>query len=83
MWICKATSLFVCSTGTDTPKNKFVHLALLHTLSFAFSERNVSVEALEKGLDIVIAGDNDFYSQRAKVSRILSARPTHSTIICV
>lgn len=25
-------------------------------------------EALSKGLDIVIVGDNDFYSQRAKVS---------------
>jgi phosphomevalonate kinase len=51
-------------------KNKFVQLALLHILSFAL-EWKVPAERLTKGLDIVIAGDNDFYSQRAKVSHIL------------
>lgn len=61
-------------------KNKFVQLALLHTLSFAVLERKVSPEALTKGLDIVIAGDNDFYSQRAKVCHMSPAQPIHMSI---
>src|ERR1700683_1124260 len=69
----------VCSTGTIASKNKFVQLALLHTLSFAL-ERKVPAESVTRGLDIVIAGDNDFYSQRAKVSHASLIGPMHSLI---
>jgi hypothetical protein len=52
----------------------------LHTLSFAVLERKASPEALTKGLDIVIAGDNDFYSQRAKVCHMSPAHPMQMSI---
>lgn len=60
----------VYRNGAITSKNKFVQLALLHTLSFALEVKGSTgfKQSLAKGLDIVIAGDNDFYSQRAKVS---------------
>ena len=57
-------------SGLIRSKNKFVQLAILHTLSFALEEKGAAAleKSLSEGLDIVIAGNNDFYSQRAKVS---------------
>ncbi|KAF7967857.1 hypothetical protein HWV62_32868 [Athelia sp. TMB] len=54
------------------PKNKFVQLALLHTLSYCLEVKGLIsfIKSLEEGLDIVIAGDNDFYSQRAKLASL-------------
>ncbi|PPR07378.1 hypothetical protein CVT26_013694 [Gymnopilus dilepis] len=53
----------------NTSKNKFVHLALQHTLSLASEIDGPTVvqERLSRGLDITIVGDNDFYSQRSKL----------------
>jgi phosphomevalonate kinase len=57
---------------TDS-KNKFVYYALKYTLILA-SERLSAVgsarslrASLQHGLDIAAVGDNDFYSQQAKV----------------
>lgn len=54
----------------SSSKNKFVHLALQHTLSLAVEIKGVEAirDALSRALDITIVGDNDFYSQRARVS---------------
>lgn len=59
-------------TAADS-KNKFVYYALKYTLILA-SERLSSVgsarslrDTLKHGLDIAAVGDNDFYSQQAKV----------------
>lgn len=51
-------------------KNKFVHLALQHTLNLVAEIHSVAQvqERLLHGLDIAAVGDNDFYSQRAQVS---------------
>lgn len=61
-------------------KNKFVYYALKYTLILA-SERLSSVgsarslrASLQHGLDIATVGDNDFYSQRAKVTRLAISR---------
>lgn len=56
-------------SGFSTSKNKFVHLALQKSLALAVEAKgSQSVkDTLKAGLDIAIAGDNDFYSQRAKV----------------
>ncbi|KAG0242978.1 phosphomevalonate kinase [Actinomortierella wolfii] len=55
----------------DTSKNPFVHLAL--TFSFAILGQTIPHEQLkailDSGLDIFIAGDNDFYSQREELQR--------------
>lgn len=58
----------------SSSKNKFVHLALQHTISLAVEIKGVDAirEALSKALDITIVGDNDFYSQRARVSLRIS-----------
>lgn len=59
-------------------KNKFVYYALKYTLILA-SERLSPVgsarslrDSLQHGLDIATVGDNDFYSQQAKVIGTLS-----------
>jgi len=51
-------------------KNKFVHLALQHTLNLVSEIHSVAQvqERLSRGLDIAAVGDNDFYSQRAQVN---------------
>jgi hypothetical protein len=51
-----------------------VHLALQHTFSLAVEIKGLAAiqKTLAKGLDITIVGDNDFYSQRAKVSSYFS-----------
>jgi len=53
-------------------KNKFVHLALQHTLNLVSEIHSVAQvqERLLHGLDIAAVGDNDFYSQRAQVSTL-------------
>lgn len=59
----------------STSKNKFVHLALQNTIGLASElkgEQHVK-DALKAGAEIVILGDNDFYSQRAKVRSLQSA----------
>ncbi|KAG9314735.1 phosphomevalonate kinase [Chiua virens] len=57
-------------------KNKFVYFALKYTLMLA-SERLSAVgsarslrDSLQCGLDVVAAGDNDFYSQQAKLQEL-------------
>ena len=60
--------------------NKFVHIALQCTLSLALEVKGVATlkEALAGGLDVAIVGDNDFYSQRARVSPL---NPEHDAIM--
>ncbi|KAL0564316.1 phosphomevalonate kinase [Marasmius crinis-equi] len=64
----------VRASEDNSSKNKFVHLALQNTLSFAGEVRGVkeiaSVLSSSKGLDITIVGDNDFYSQRAQLESL-------------
>lgn len=64
-------SLSVQTLPTRT-KNKFVHLALHHTLTLATQINGIpSVQsALITGLSITIVGDNDFYSQNAKLAEL-------------
>ena len=56
-------------TGAIT-KNKFVQLALDRVLLLALELKGTDPlrKTLSSGLDIVIVGHNDFYSQRAQVS---------------
>ncbi|KAG6378187.1 phosphomevalonate kinase [Boletus reticuloceps] len=61
---------------TSESKNKFVYYALKYTLILA-SERLLSVgsarslrDSLQHGLDIAAVGDNDFYSQQAKLREL-------------
>lgn len=70
-WVC-IHPYFVEMTPADS-KNKFVYYALKYTLILA-SERLSSVgsarslrDSFQHGLDIAAVGDNDFYSQQAKV----------------
>lgn len=53
-------------------KNKFVHLALQHTLNLVSEIHSVAQvqEKLVQGLDIAAVGDNDFYSQRAQLESL-------------
>ncbi|KAF9012325.1 phosphomevalonate kinase [Cyathus striatus] len=64
----------------NTSKNKFVHLALKSTVALAAEIRGATAvkEALQNGLDITIAGDNDFYSQRAQLAILGLPRTMHS-----
>ncbi|EIW83214.1 Phosphomevalonate kinase [Coniophora puteana RWD-64-598 SS2] len=73
------------SSGSAS-KNKFVHLALLHTLKLIAEIRESKgaateplAAALTSGIDIAIVGDNDFYSQREKLSS-LGLQPTLSDL---
>lgn len=56
-----------------TSKNKFVVIALQQTLRLVSEIKGYKhlKEALSNGLDVTIAGGNDFYSQRAKVDSML------------
>lgn len=47
-----------------------MHLALQNTIAIASELSGISsvIETLSTGIDIVIVGDNDFYSQRKKVN---------------
>lgn len=65
-------SLGVSAASSNTSKNKFVHLALQNTIGLASElkgEQHVK-DALKAGAEIVILGDNDFYSQRAKLDSL-------------
>lgn len=73
----------VVTVGPDTSntsKNKFVHLALQKSIALAVEVKGAeSVEKILKpGLDIAIAGDNDFYSQRAKLEELKLPRTLDS-----
>ncbi|KAG1737636.1 ribosomal protein S5 domain 2-type protein [Suillus lakei] len=61
-------------------KNKFVHLALQHTLNLVSEIHSVAQvqERLSDGLDIAAVGDNDFYSQRAQLESLGLPRTTKS-----
>jgi phosphomevalonate kinase len=57
--------------GGFVDKNKFVEIALRKTLALARAikhSRRESADDLRRDLEIVIVGDNDFYSQRKEVS---------------
>ncbi|KAF9531647.1 ribosomal protein S5 domain 2-type protein [Crepidotus variabilis] len=56
----------------NSSSNKFVHLALQHSLALAVEVQGVArvQEKLTQALDIAIVGDNDFYSQRAKLESL-------------
>ncbi|KAK0212677.1 phosphomevalonate kinase [Desarmillaria ectypa] len=56
----------------QTSTNKFVHLALKKTLALVSEIKGLASlqDSLARGLDIAIAGDNDFYSQRAKLASL-------------
>ncbi|KAJ8463815.1 hypothetical protein ONZ45_g17450 [Pleurotus djamor] len=56
----------------NSSKNKFVHLALQSAVLLAAEKKGSSVvlTTLAKGLDVTIVGDNDFYSQRAKLAEL-------------
>lgn len=51
-------------------KNKFVYLAVQKVLSLVIELKGtLAVETrLERGIEVIIVGDNDFYSQRGYVS---------------
>jgi len=72
--------LIASRSASSTSKNKFVHLALQRTLSLALEARGAGAlqNSLSYGLDITIAGDNDFYSQRAQVS---APPPAHCALL--
>ncbi|KAA1472907.1 Phosphomevalonate kinase [Dentipellis sp. KUC8613] len=50
----------------DNAKNKFVHLAIQKTFALAYELKGPEefTQHLGAGIDITIAGDNDFYSQQ-------------------
>jgi len=62
----------IFADGAERKANKFVRIALDKTLRVAGELVGEAVvrQALEGGMDIVIAGDNDFYSQRAQVREL-------------
>ncbi|KAF8906532.1 ribosomal protein S5 domain 2-type protein [Gymnopilus junonius] len=64
----------------NTGRNKFVHLALQHTIALAMEINGPTVvqDKLSQGLDITIVGDNDFYSQRAKLEALGLSRTIES-----
>lgn len=70
-------------TRVSSSKNKFVHLALQKTIALAVELRGAAQiqEALTQGLDIAIVGDNDFYSQRAKVLHISTLASSLSSFL--
>ncbi|KAL0955914.1 hypothetical protein HGRIS_002105 [Hohenbuehelia grisea] len=64
----------------NASQNKFVHLALKSAISLAAELKGVSAVSatLASGLDIGIVGDNDFYSQRAKLASLNLPRTLQS-----
>ncbi|KDQ53490.1 hypothetical protein JAAARDRAFT_136908 [Jaapia argillacea MUCL 33604] len=69
------------NASSSSTKNKFVQLAVQRTLSLALETKGSPAlrEAISKGLDIVIVGDNDFYSQRSQLER-LGLPPTFDSL---
>ncbi|KAF9098824.1 phosphomevalonate kinase [Mortierella sp. AM989] len=86
--------VIVSASEEDQSRNTFVELALVY--SFAILGKLIPTESivqrLETGLDIVIAGNNDFYSQRNELEKsglklnteslrkIPLFAPTHTTL---
>ncbi|KAF5321229.1 hypothetical protein D9619_001788 [Psilocybe cf. subviscida] len=66
------SSVLVCPLSENPGRNKFVHLALQHSLALAAEIKGLSTvrQSLSGGLDITIVGDNDFYSQRAQLESL-------------
>ncbi|TDL24243.1 phosphomevalonate kinase [Rickenella mellea] len=66
------TELDVRQTSELSSKNKFVQLALHRTLQLALEMKGEAHfrHVLNDGLEIAIMGDNDFYSQRAKLAEL-------------
>ncbi|PPQ67289.1 hypothetical protein CVT25_005873 [Psilocybe cyanescens] len=66
------SSVTIEAAAENSSKNKFVHLALQHTIALAVEIKGPAAvqEVLSKALDITIVGDNDFYSQRAKLEQL-------------
>ncbi|KAK0226085.1 phosphomevalonate kinase [Armillaria fumosa] len=58
--------------ASRTSTNKFVYLAIKKTLALVSEIKGLASlhDSLARGLDIAIAGDNDFYSQRAKLASL-------------
>ncbi|GJE94467.1 phosphomevalonate kinase [Phanerochaete sordida] len=56
--------------SVTSTKNKFVQLALQETLRLVWEAKGPQDlrDSLATGLDVTIAGDNDFYSQRAQLA---------------
>ncbi|KAF5317110.1 hypothetical protein D9611_003950 [Ephemerocybe angulata] len=76
----ESATVHVEPASANTSKNKFVHLALQKALSLAVESKGADpVKAsLKKGFDIAIVGDNDFYSQRAKLEELKLPRTLES-----
>ncbi|KAG6866347.1 hypothetical protein C0991_005268 [Blastosporella zonata] len=74
------SSVTVEDSTTNTSKNKFVYLALQITLALVVQISGITAvnETLNKGLDIAIVGDNDFYSQRDKLASLQLSRTLDS-----
>ncbi|KDQ28163.1 hypothetical protein PLEOSDRAFT_1041023 [Pleurotus ostreatus PC15] len=72
--------LSVVPNQENSSKNKFVHQALESAILLATEMKGSSsvLSALAAGLDITIAGDNDFYSQRAKLAELKLPRNLES-----
>lgn len=70
--------MFVLDSDSN---NKFVQLALENTIKLAIELKGILTiqPALSHGIDIIIVGDNDFYSQRATVS----VSPAYQTSLVV
>ncbi|KAF8893327.1 phosphomevalonate kinase [Infundibulicybe gibba] len=64
------TSISVDPAPENESKNKFVQLAIQSTLTLAMEMKGLPhvKTTLSKGIDIAMVGDNDFYSQRAKLA---------------
>lgn len=71
---CEISQGFPRSVNTTSTKNKFVQLAIERVLLLALEVKSAASlrEQLAAGYDIVIVGDNDFYSQRAQASPLFS-----------
>ncbi|KAG6874475.1 hypothetical protein C0995_010385 [Termitomyces sp. Mi166 len=76
------TPVRVEEAPTNTSKNKFVYLALQITLMLVAEISGITSAntTLSKGLDIAIVGDNDFYSQREKLTSLHLPRTLGSLI---
>ncbi|KAF8973271.1 ribosomal protein S5 domain 2-type protein [Flammula alnicola] len=65
-------SVVIEPLADNTSKNKFVQLALQHTIALAVEIKGLAAvqESLSRPFDITIVGNNDFYSQRAKLETL-------------
>lgn len=72
-YIVKTDAEVVVEPGLkNLTKNKFVQLAIEKTVKLGIEVRGATAiqESISSGLDIVIVGDNDFYSQRATLESL-------------